>query len=201
MLNCTDHSPSHYFHLQDDLKRHCYVGQTLVLRSRTHRIFEKDTDNMEITFGVVGMVSSFKLPPRNLCDSHRKGNSIVLTPKFYRLPTSNPRHLYSDVQIIGGGSASFEKCYNGLLVIRNYLEKRLKTSILPVEEDAFNSFSALTFSNRLLTSRRDLGYDTERSIPEHIDPFHLLPHIAGDEYVYARENHVRYSIQSTSPPS
>lgn len=79
--------------------------------------------------------------------------------------------------------------------------KKLKNTLLPIKDDVYNSFPAITFSNRLLTNRRNLGYDTERSIPLNIDPDGILRRIAKDEYVYGRENHVQYTIQRDTVPS
>lgn len=103
------------------------------------------------------------------------------------------------MQITGAGCVSFEKSVEALSAIRTFLENRLQKVFLPINEDAFNSFPALNFSNRLLTPRRQLGYDTQCTIPEYIDPLKLRK-IAGSEYVYATENHVLYSIQDTIAP-
>lgn len=104
------------------------------------------------------------------------------------------------MQITGAGCVSFEKSVRFLSVIKNYFERRLKKSLLPMDDNVFNSFPALKISNRLLTPRKTLGYDREKQVPTYIDPLKIIPAIAGDEYVYARENHVLYTKQDTEPP-
>lgn len=127
-------------------------------------------------------------------------NDSVVDTFIFRRATSNPGRLYSDIQLTGGGNMAFKETVNGKYVMRNFLNKRLKMTLLPIEDTVYNTFPAITFSCRLLTPRRQLGYDMERIIPRNIDPKNILPRIAKDEYVYASDNHVSYSIQNDSPP-
>lgn len=64
--------------------------------------------------------------------------------------------------------------------------------VAPLEIGANGGYTSLTFSNRLATSRNELGMEKEVAVRPNLDPQGLLQSAMGEDFVHSEENVVTY---------
>ena len=95
------------------------------------------------------------------------------------------------VTICGLGSIQFKRAIEAIETIHRYLLSKY-SELLPWKPDAFDTWSALSFDNKLVTPRSSVTKGAPTLSYRHIDPKRIMATALGSRGVYTADNVVQY---------